>query len=199
MYVKQSAMKKNFFMSVGFLALFILLGGIATFANAQERTKKVIELKIGISVTGYVLEMNDGGYMLETDSGDIIFYSRDEIRSIRNPSDIVENNENADPALRPDGSKTPVNIVAQENTLESLLRYYRIQEKLKQFWECHYRKDKKQAEAIEDELWEIEKIVKNNNSIPESVRREFRDYIEDEEDRLEEEANKARKEAKRKK
>lgn len=192
-------MKKNFFMSVGFLALFILLGGIATFANAQERTKKVIELKIGISVTGYVLEMNDGGYMLETDSGDIIFYSRDEIRSIRNPSDIVENNENADPALRPDGSKTPVNIVAQENTLESLLRYYRIQEKLKQFWECHYRKDKKQAEAIEDELWEIEKIVKNNNSIPESVRREFRDYIEDEEDRLEEEANKARKEAKRKK
>lgn len=192
-------MKKKFYLLVGSFALFFLLGGIASFANAQERTKKVIELKIGISVTGYVLEMNDGGYMLETDSGDIIFYSRDEIRSIRNPSDIVENNENADPALRPDGSKTPVNIVAQENTLESLLRYYRIQEKLKQFWECHYRKDKKQAEAIEDELWEIEKTVSNNNSIPESVRREFRDYIEDEEDRLEEDAEKARKQNKRKK
>ncbi len=192
-------MKKKFYLLVGSFALFFLLGGIASFANAQERTKKVIELKIGISVTGYVIEMNDGGYMLETDSGDIIFYSRDEIRSIRNPSDIIENNENADSALRPDGSKTPVIIVAQENTLESLLRYYRIQEKLKQFWECHYRKDKKQAEAIEDELWEIEKTVSNNNSIPESVRREFRDYIEDEEDRLEEDAEKARKQNKRKK
>lgn len=192
-------MKKKFFMSVGFLALLILLGGSATFANAQERTKKVIELKIGISVTGYVLEMNDGGYMLETDSGDIIFYSRDEIRSIRNPSDIIENNENADPDHRQDASKPSVNIIAQENTLESLLRYYKIQEKLEQFRESHYRKDKKKAEAIEDELWQIEKQVSRNNSIPKSVQREFKDYIEDEEDRLEEEANKARKEAKRKK
>jgi hypothetical protein len=45
--------------------------------------------------------------------------------------------------------------------------------------------EKKRAKKIEDQLWEIEKSVKNDSSIPSSLRKRFVDYIEDKEDEIE--------------
>ena len=167
----------------------ILLAGVTSFASGQERTKKTIELKIGLSVTGYILELEDGNYMLETDAGDIVFYSRDEIRSIKNPGEskeVTNNNESNDAAL-------PVkNSIPKMNSLSFLLDYYEIADKLEQYKKYLVVKKKKQAKAIEDKLWTIEKKVKDNDDISESLKKEFVDYVESAEDNIEKEAKKER-------
>ena len=50
---------------------------------SQERVKKVIDLKNGTSVAGFVMEQEDGSYLLETEAGDVLFYTAEEVRSVR--------------------------------------------------------------------------------------------------------------------
>ena len=38
---------------------------------------------------------------------------------------------------------------------------------------------------VEDEMWEIEKKVKNDNSLPEDLRKSFVSYVEKREDEIE--------------
>ena len=70
-------------------------------------------------------------------------------------------------------------------TVDDLCRKYGMYGKLAQY-ETHVRnKDKKAAKKVEDEMWIIEKQVKNDSSLPESLRKSFVKYIEDKEDEIE--------------
>lgn len=71
------------------------------------------------------------------------------------------------------------------STLNELLKYYGIYGKLA-VYEKHLRNgDKKKAKQVEDQLYSIEKKVKNDASLPKSLRERFVDYIEDKEDEIE--------------
>lgn len=70
-------------------------------------------------------------------------------------------------------------------TFKSLMSKYGIYGKLTQYDNALKNKDKKKAKKIEDELFTICKKVKADPSVPESVYKQFRQYIEDEEDRIE--------------
>ena len=71
------------------------------------------------------------------------------------------------------------------NTLDGLCRIYGIYGMLAQYEKAIKNGEKKRAKKIEDQLWEIEKSVKNDSSIPSSLRKRFVDYIEDKEDEIE--------------
>ena len=49
---------------------------------AQERVEKRIKLKDGTVLTGFVEQQQDGSYLIETDSGDILFFSPSEIANL---------------------------------------------------------------------------------------------------------------------
>lgn len=70
-------------------------------------------------------------------------------------------------------------------TLDGQLRRFGIYGKLAQYDAALKRGDKKGAKKIEDGMWEIEKRVKNDSSIPQWLREKFVDYIEDKEDEIE--------------
>ena len=70
-------------------------------------------------------------------------------------------------------------------TLDGQLRKYGIYGKLAQYDKALKNGDKKRAKRIEDEMWAIEKKFKNDNSIPEDLRKSFVKYIEDKEDEIE--------------
>ncbi|MCR5660372.1 MAG: hypothetical protein K6G25_13740 [Bacteroidales bacterium] len=71
------------------------------------------------------------------------------------------------------------------STLNELLKYYGIYGKLA-VYEKHLRNgDKKRAKQVEDQLYSIERKVKNDASLPKSLRERFVDYIEDKEDEIE--------------
>ncbi|MBO5933436.1 MAG: hypothetical protein J6Q19_06925 [Bacteroidaceae bacterium] len=52
--------------------------------NAQDtRIKSKVELKSGkTEIVGFVTQQSDGGYLVETESGDVFYYSQDEIKNI---------------------------------------------------------------------------------------------------------------------
>lgn len=70
-------------------------------------------------------------------------------------------------------------------TFKSLMSKYGVYGRLAQYDKALSNKEKKKAKEIEDELYEICKKVKADPTVPESVYKKFRDYIEDEEDRIE--------------
>lgn len=70
-------------------------------------------------------------------------------------------------------------------TLNSLLTDYGIYGMLSQYDKYLKKGDKKKAKQVEDRLYSIEKKVKNDASIPKSLRDRFVDYIEDKEDEIE--------------
>lgn len=89
--------------------------------------------------------------------------------------------------------EVPVAKVANEKkveapaplTLNSLLAKYDIKRKLDQYDTLLKNKEKKKAKQLEDELFRICKKVKADSSVPESLSKQFRDYIEDKEDEIE--------------
>lgn len=70
-------------------------------------------------------------------------------------------------------------------TLNSLLTDYGIYGMLSQYDKYLRNGDKTRAKQVEDRLYSIEKKVKNDASIPKSLRERFVDYIEDKEDEIE--------------
>ena len=90
----------------------------------------------------------------------------------------TETNETTETSQETTSEKKPV-------TLNSLLTDYGIYGMLSQY-DKHLRNgDKKKAKQVEDRLYSIEKKVKNDASIPKSLRERFVDYIEDKEDEIE--------------
>ena len=70
-------------------------------------------------------------------------------------------------------------------TLNSLLTDYGIYGMLAQYDRYLKNGEKKKAKQLEDKMYSIEKKVKNNTSIPKSLREQFVDYIENKEDEIE--------------
>ncbi len=70
-------------------------------------------------------------------------------------------------------------------TLDGLCQKYGIYGLLAQYDRALRNDNGKRAKQIEDQLWGIEKRVKNDSSIPKSLRERFVDYIEDKEDEIE--------------
>lgn len=70
-------------------------------------------------------------------------------------------------------------------TLNDLLKKHGIYGMLAQY-EKHWKKgERRKAKEVEDRLWEIEKRVQHDTSIPKSLRDRFVKYIEDKEDEIE--------------
>ena len=70
-------------------------------------------------------------------------------------------------------------------TLNSLLTKHGVYGLLSRYDRLLKNKDKKAAKKVEDQLWEIEKQVGNDKTIPQWLRDRFKDYIEDKEDEIE--------------
>lgn len=90
----------------------------------------------------------------------------------------TETNETTETSQETTSEKKPV-------TLNSLLTDYGIYGMLSQYDKHLKNGDKKKAKQVEDKLYSIEKKVKNDASIPKSLRDRFVDYIEDKEDEIE--------------
>lgn len=73
----------------------------------------------------------------------------------------------------------------KEITLNSLLTDYGIYGMLSQYEKHLKNGEKAKAKQVEDKMWEIEKKVKKDPSIPKDLRDRFVDYIEDKEDEIE--------------
>lgn len=91
--------------------------------------------------------------------------------------------EGAVPAAKAEKPKTEPEEYPM--TLDGQLRKYGIYGRLAQYDKALRNKDKKKAKKIEDDMWEIEKKVKNDYTIPEWLRKSFVKYIEDKEDEIE--------------
>lgn len=72
------------------IIILLLWIGSVTYAFCQERTQKILELKNGTTVRGYIMEQENGDLMLETEFGDIIFYSQNEVLSIKDPGHSLQ-------------------------------------------------------------------------------------------------------------
>ena len=70
-------------------------------------------------------------------------------------------------------------------TLNDLLNQYGIYGMLAQYDKYLKNGEKKKAKQLEDRMYTIEKKVKNDRSIPQSLRDRFVDYIENKEDEIE--------------
>ena len=70
-------------------------------------------------------------------------------------------------------------------TLDGLCRKHGVYGLLSRYEKLLRNGDKKGAKRVEDQLWSIEKKVKNDKSIPEWLRDNFKDYVEDKEDEIE--------------
>ena len=73
----------------------------------------------------------------------------------------------------------------EKPTLGSLCEQYGVYGMLGQYDKLLKKGDKRAAKKVEDRLWEIEKKVMADNSLPESLRKQFKNYIEDREDQIE--------------
>lgn len=73
----------------------------------------------------------------------------------------------------------------EKPTLNSLCEQYGIYGMLAQYEKHLKNRDKKAAKKVEDRMWEIEKKVKADQSLPESLRKRFVEYIENREDEIE--------------
>lgn len=70
-------------------------------------------------------------------------------------------------------------------TLDGLCRKYGVYGLLSQYDQALRYDQKKRAKSIEDQLYSIQKRVKNDNSIPAWLQDRFDDYVEDKEDEIE--------------
>lgn len=73
----------------------------------------------------------------------------------------------------------------KEINLNTLLTDYGIYGMLSQYEKHLKNGEKVKAKQVEDKMWEIEKKVKNDPSIPKNLRDRFVDYIEKKEDEIE--------------
>jgi hypothetical protein len=88
----------------------------------------------------------------------------------------------AAPAAAPAAPKKPKEYPM---TLDGLCRKHGVYGLLSRYETAIRNDNGKAAKNIEDQLWAIEKMIKNDGSIPKALREQFVDYIEDKEDEIE--------------
>lgn len=100
----------------------------------------------------------------------------------------VSNSSNVTPTEATTETTTETTTVEEQSkplTLNDLLKNNGVYGLLSQYEKCLKKGDKKKAKQVEDRLYTIEKRVKNDESIPKSLRQRFVDYIENKEDEIE--------------
>lgn len=65
-----------------YVCLLVLCIASITIAAQETREMKIVQLKSGITVTGYVTNNDDGSIILTTTDGDQLFYQAAEVKSI---------------------------------------------------------------------------------------------------------------------
>lgn len=66
------------------LMLILVLAGVSLAASAQNLM--TVDLTNGNTLTGYVSQQADGGYLVETTDGDTFYFSSSEVRRVYDPS-----------------------------------------------------------------------------------------------------------------
>lgn len=88
-------------------------------------------------------------------------------------------------AEQPKEVKKAVKTDTTPRTVDDLCRKYGIYGMLSQYEKLIKNGDKKGAKKVEDQMWVIEKKVKNDNTLPKDLRDGFKNYVEDKEDEIE--------------
>ncbi len=89
------------------------------------------------------------------------------------------------PDALPQAAAAEEKAAPDPNTLDGLCRIHGVYGLLGQYNNALRNGNKKRAKQIEDQLWAIEKRIKNDYTIPSWLRDRFVDYIEDKEDEIE--------------
>jgi hypothetical protein len=93
----------------------------------------------------------------------------------------VFSDNGAAPAVQSSAPSAEANV----NTLDGLCKKYGVYGLLGQYESALRNDNDKRAKQIEDQLWNIEKRVKNDYSVPAWLRDRFIEYIENREDEIE--------------
>jgi len=144
--------------------------------NAGENVERVIVFSIANDEQKY-MSSSEVTQLLESTKGVRMDFNMTEPVAPQQP--VAEEKEPEKPAAAPRAPKT------YPMTVDGLCRKYGVYGMLAQY-ERELRNDnKKAAKRIEDSLWDIEKRVKKDESIPKDLRKKFVEYIEDKEDDIE--------------
>lgn len=144
---------------------------------------------IGEDLENLVPVFNSGNNIERTVVFSVSEHGRKKYFGYKEANDLVQRTK----GVRIDfNTYTPVSAAepakAAENeplSVNSLCKKYGVYGLLSQYESALRNDNKKRAKQIEDQLWSIEKRVKNDSSIPEYIRDNFVDYIEDKEDEIE--------------
>lgn len=126
-----------------------------------------------------VFSVVDGKKFFTKKEADEIIAKTKGVRMDFNAKEVEPEKPKADKkAVKAEADTTP-------RTVDALCRKYGVYGMLAQYEKLIQNKDKKGAKKVEDQLWVIEKKVKNDNTLPKDLRDRFKDYVEDKEDEIE--------------
>jgi len=99
--------------------MFTLLSCVAMSAQ-DGKYKSRVELKSGkAEIVGYVAKQDDGGYVVETESGDVFYYSESEIKKIT-PLNVLKESKTKEPKVKEAKTKeSKENIIKEVSSYES--------------------------------------------------------------------------------
>lgn len=75
-----------------FLMLVLALAGFTLAASAQNGELMSVDLTNGTTLSGYVTQQSDGGYLVQTAEGDTFYYSASEVRRVYDPNEKQDPN-----------------------------------------------------------------------------------------------------------
>ena len=86
----------------------------------------------------------------------------------------------------PKAEPQPEEVDVNSLTVDALCNQFGVYDLLDQYKQHIQNKDKKAAKQVEAQLSALKKQIKNDQSLPESLRDSFKTYIEDKEEEIEE-------------
>ncbi len=103
------------------------------------------------------------------------------------PSQALAPVKNEKPAKEePKAEPQPEEVDVNSLTVDALCNQFGVYDLLDQYKQHIQNKDKKAAKQVEAQLSALKKQIKNDQSLPESLRDSFKTYIEDKEEEIEE-------------
>ena len=103
------------------------------------------------------------------------------------PSQALAPVKNEKPAKEePKAEPQPEEVDVNSLTVDALCNQFGVYDLLDQYKQHIQNKDKKAAKQVEAQLSALKKQIRNDQSLPESLRDSFKTYIEDKEEEIEE-------------
>lgn len=160
--------------------------------NGGENVERVIVFSV-LDESKKFMTANDAAQLLENTKGVRMNFNVSEPSIVEQAAAVVEQtvaavtNAMTAPAAQPAAVQPAAPKAPKEYpmTLDGLCRKYGVYGLLSQYDRALRNDNGKAAKNIEDQLWAIEKRVKNDGAIPKALREQFEDYIEDKEDEIE--------------